>query len=94
MEESVAAYGQAIAQAVRRAQDVAYGASVRAVLQLIDAAKARALLEGRDFVKPADLSLLAPAVLGHRLCLRGGNLGNEERKQLVRNALEVVAAPK
>lgn len=93
VEESVSAYAQALAAAVRKAPDVTHGASVRAMLQLIDIAKARALLSGKNFVRPGDLSALAPAVLGHRLCLRS-NLDAEERKNLVKNAVEVVAVPK
>lgn len=93
VEESVIAYAQAIAAAVRNAPDVTHGASVRAVLQLVDAAKARAFLAGKNFVRPADLAALAPAVLGHRLCLRG-SLDAEERKLLVKNALALVAVPK
>jgi len=92
IEESVAAYAQAIGAAVRQAPDVTHGASVRAMLQLLDAARARAFLSGKDFVRPADIAALAPAVLGHRLCLRSER-NAQERKSLVKHALEVVAVP-
>lgn len=93
-EESVLAYAQRIAAETRRHPDVTHGASVRSVLQLIDAAKAHAFLEGRDFVVPADVATLAPSVLGHRLCLRGADPGSRQRKEIVREALDRVAAPK
>jgi MoxR-like ATPase len=46
---------------------VALGASPRASLYLIRAARARALLEGRGFVTPHDLKRVAPDVLRHRV---------------------------
>lgn len=93
-EPSVLAYAQAVAAETRRHQDVSHGASVRAVLQLIDAAKAHAYLAGRDFVAPSDIVFLAPAVLAHRLCLRVADPGTKQRKEIVREALDRVAAPK
>jgi MoxR-like ATPase len=45
------------------------GASPRAGLMLLRAAKARALLQGRDHVLPDDVQALAPVVLPHRLVL-------------------------
>ncbi|MDO9352461.1 MAG: MoxR family ATPase [Solirubrobacteraceae bacterium] len=43
------------------------GASPRAGLQLLSAARARAALQGRDYVLPDDIQALAPAVLAHRI---------------------------
>jgi MoxR-like ATPase len=43
----------------------------------IGAAKARALIEGRDYVLPDDLKALARAVLTHRIFLRGGGDAGE-----------------
>jgi MoxR-like ATPase len=54
----------------RGAQDlVAVGASPRASLFLLRAARARALLEGRDYVTPHDVKRAAPDVLRHRVLL-------------------------
>jgi MoxR-like ATPase len=50
--------------------EVRLGASPRASLQLLRAAKATALLDGRDFVLPDDVDALAVDVLAHRLVLR------------------------
>jgi MoxR-like ATPase len=46
---------------------VSYGASPRATLALAFAARAKALLAGRDFVLPDDVRLIAPLVLRHRI---------------------------
>ncbi|HEU4424027.1 MAG TPA: AAA family ATPase [Pilimelia sp.] len=48
---------------------VAYGASPRATLGLVAAARALALLRGRDYVLPVDITELAVDVIAHRLVL-------------------------
>lgn len=48
------------------------GLSPRAGLGLLEAARAWALLAGRDYVTPDDVQALLPAVCDHRLPLRGG----------------------
>jgi MoxR-like ATPase len=48
---------------------VAVGASPRASLFLVRAARARALLDGRSYATPHDVKRVAPAVLRHRLIL-------------------------
>ncbi|MBP2437446.1 AAA family ATPase [Microbacterium amylolyticum] len=60
-------YTVAIAQATRSHADLRLGASPRATLQLVRAAKAWAALQGRDHVLPDDVSGLARSVFGHRL---------------------------
>lgn len=59
----------ALGRATRTSEQLRLGASPRAVLQLLRAAKARAALDGRDFVLPDDVAAMAPAVLVHRLIL-------------------------
>ena len=55
------------ADALRVADLIDYGASPRATLALANLARARALLEGRDFAVPDDVRALAPHVLRHRI---------------------------
>jgi MoxR-like ATPase len=62
-------YTVALGRATRASERLRLGASPRAVLQLLRAAKARAALSGRDFVLPDDVAVMAPAVLAHRLVL-------------------------
>ncbi|MBG6053646.1 MoxR-like ATPase [Salinibacterium sp. CAN_S4] len=64
---AVEQYAVAIAQATRDDRDLRLGASPRATLQLMRAAKARAALDGREFVLPDDIDALAIPVFGHRL---------------------------
>ncbi|MBI3545487.1 MAG: MoxR family ATPase, partial [Gammaproteobacteria bacterium] len=60
-------YVQNLLTATRRAGDYAEGLSPRAGLSLLAAARAWALLAGRDMVLPDDVQAIAPAVIGHRL---------------------------
>ena len=60
-------YVQAIVEHTRRAPEFAAGLSPRAALALLRAARAWALIEGRDKVIPEDVQAVLPGVAGHRL---------------------------
>jgi MoxR-like ATPase len=64
---AVQQYVVAIATATRRSPDLTLGASPRASLHLVRAAKARAAMQGRDYVTPDDVGALTRPVLAHRL---------------------------
>jgi MoxR-like ATPase len=68
---AIRTYIVALLQAVRSRPDVILPASMRAGVYLQRAAQAWALFEGRDFVLPDDVKLLAVPVLAHRLGMRG-----------------------
>ena len=65
--ESVQRYAVAITTATRNSPELVLGASPRATLHLVRAAKASAALSGRDYVIPDDVQGLANQVLAHRL---------------------------
>ena len=65
--DAVAMYATDIVRATRHTPGVAFGASPRATVGLVRAARARALLAGRSFVLPDDIQSLAGPVLAHRL---------------------------
>ena len=67
VESEIAAYITGIVRATRTAASLTLGASPRAGVSLLRAARAGALLEGRDYVVPDDVKQLAPAVLRHRV---------------------------
>jgi len=56
-----------IVRDTRTADDLEYGASPRASMSLVRAAKARALMEGRTHVSAADVTAMAKPVLRHRV---------------------------
>jgi len=70
VDESVGYYIVDLVEATRRRAEVEVGASPRAALALLGAARASAAITGRDFVVPDDVKALAVAALGHRLALR------------------------
>ncbi len=70
VEDSVRDYALRIVRATREHADVALGASPRGSLGLYKAAQAYAGLQGRDYVLPDDVKLLAPHALAHRLIVR------------------------
>ena len=69
VSEAVKQYVVDLAGATRSTPDLRLGASPRATLHLLRAARAHAALEGRDHVLPDDVQLLAGPVLAHRLLL-------------------------
>ena len=69
--EAVEQYAVDVVQATRRHPDVRLGASPRATLQLMRAAKSWAALNGRGFVVPDDVDAMSGPVLGHRIILAG-----------------------
>ena len=64
---AVQRYAVALTSATRKSQELTLGASPRATLHLVRAAKASAAIEGRDYVLPDDIQRLARPVLAHRL---------------------------
>jgi MoxR-like ATPase len=79
-------YIVALLRRTREDHRVELGASPRAGLMLLRAAKARALLQGRDHALPDDVQALAEAVLAHRIMLVPEAIGFQ-REQIVAEAV-------
>jgi MoxR-like ATPase len=69
IEHDLYEYAVALAAYTRTHAKVALGASPRATLSLVQAAKGSAVLAGRPFATPDDIRELAPSVLAHRLVM-------------------------
>ncbi len=69
ISDSLIAYAAECVDGTREHEKVQLGASPRALLAWVKAAKAYAFIEGREYVTPDDLKILAPHVLAHRLIL-------------------------
>lgn len=67
MDDAIVDYILAIAEASRRNEELTIGLSPRGSLALMQASRAAALLEGRDYVVPDDVKGLAACVCAHRL---------------------------
>jgi MoxR-like ATPase len=70
VHEDVLQYVVSLATASRQHPQIAVGVSPRAELDLVQLARARALLAGRDYVIPEDVKSLAVPALAHRISLR------------------------
>jgi MoxR-like ATPase len=76
------------------AQLIQYGASPRASLGLVRAARALALLRGRDYALPQDVQDVAPDILRHRLVLSYDALADDVTSdQIVDRVLATVTLP-
>ncbi|MDN5745223.1 MAG: MoxR family ATPase [Nocardioidaceae bacterium] len=69
---AVQEYAVALSAATRDSPDLSLGASPRATLHLVRAAKARAAINGRDYVLPDDVRALVQPVFAHRLLPTAG----------------------
>jgi len=73
---------------------VAYGASPRATLALLAAARGHAFLQGRGYVVPEDVKSVAPDVLRHRVLLTyEAEAENVTSDQVISRILERVEVP-
>jgi len=70
IEDAIVNYILDIAEATRRSEELTVGLSPRGSLALMQAARASALLERRNYVIPDDVKSLASAVCSHRLLAR------------------------
>jgi MoxR-like ATPase len=69
VEPSIEQYAVRLAIESRTPESVSLGASPRASIYLVETARARAFLDGRDYVLPNDIKRVAPDVLRHRVLL-------------------------
>jgi MoxR-like ATPase len=91
----VASYAVKVIRATRSIPSVELGASPRAAVHLMAAAKAAARFSGRDFVTPDDIALMAPPVLRHRLMLKPeAELEGYKVDDIIRLALASVTIPR
>jgi MoxR-like ATPase len=94
VEESLNRYVVALLRHTRSDPRLYLGASPRSGIALLRVAKARALLDEREYVEPGDVKAIAEAVLAHRLIVapeaRAAGLSGTD---LVRDAVEKTPVP-
>jgi MoxR-like ATPase len=92
LEDDLLDYAVAITSFTRTHPRVALGASPRATLGLVQAAKAWALVGGRPFVAPDDIRAVAVSVLAHRMVMTAdGEAEPKARERVVEEALSKVS---
>jgi MoxR-like ATPase len=73
---------------------IEFGTSPRATIFLSRAARARAYLQGRDYVMPDDVKAMAPAVLRHRIrTTYEADARGIDSEEIVRRVLDAVPTP-
>jgi MoxR-like ATPase len=96
-EADLADYVVAVARETRRSPHLALGVSPRGQLAWRNAARAAALVEGRDYVLPDDLKALALPVLAHRLVVaaQADSLGRsrQDAERILLDLLDRIPAP-
>jgi len=93
--DEVIDYIAALVRGTRGNADLESGASPRAGAMLAGAARARAAIDGRDFVIPDDVKMLAPALLRHRVILSpAAEINGRKVEEIVGAIIEAIEAPR
>ncbi|MFB6270633.1 MAG: AAA family ATPase [Halobacterium sp.] len=94
VEGDLLQYMVSVARATRDDRRVEVGVSPRGTQRLFEAARARAVVKGREYVVPEDVKRLAPNVLAHRLVLTpDAAVENIDKREVVDSVLEDVPVP-
>jgi len=94
VDDAVRRYAVRIVRETREDPSFDLGASPRASMALFRTARARAVLEGRDYVLPDDVKAMAPHVIAHRLILSTQTrLRGRESDDVLKEILERVPVP-
>ena len=95
LADEVIDYVTSLIRGTRANSDLECGASPRAGAMLAGAARAKAALDGRDFVIPDDVKALAPALLRHRLILNpAAEINGRQVEEVVLEIIEGIEAPR
>jgi len=95
VEESLMKYIAAIVTATRNNKDLYLGASPRASIALLNASKAFAVMNERDFVIPDDIKFVAKPILRHRLVLNAEKeMDGSNTDEVIQDILHQIETPK
>jgi MoxR-like ATPase len=93
--DEIVDYIAALIRGTRENPELESGASPRAGAMLAAAARARAALDGRDFVIPDDVKTLASALLRHRVILSpAAEINGRKVEEIVLSIIEAIEAPR
>ncbi|MCR4902430.1 MAG: MoxR family ATPase [Butyrivibrio sp.] len=93
VDASLKGYIANLVAATRSRDDIAAGVSPRGTLALYRCAQVYAMSEGRNYVVPEDIKVLAGPVLAHRLVLTRGYGNTAGAKAIIASILEQVPVP-
>ena len=93
VHSAILGYIADLIQGTRKEENAVSGSSPRGTLAMLNATRAYAMLNGRGFVTPEDVKLLAVPVLSHRIVREYGSLDRRSGENLVRSLLEQIPVP-
>ena len=94
VDEDLIDYMARITRATRQDRRVSIGVSPRGTQRLFEVARAKATLEGREFVTPDDVKTVARASLAHRLVLTpDAKVSNVQKVDVIESVLDEIAVP-
>jgi MoxR-like ATPase len=94
MRDAVREYLVDVARATREDSRVEVGVSPRGIQRFYEAARARAIVSGRDYVAPDDVKRIAPTVLAHRLVLTSeAEIREADPHDVVADVLDTLEVP-
>jgi MoxR-like ATPase len=94
VETSIRDYIVRVARSTREHEEIELGASPRATLALYQASQAWAAIQGREYILPDDVKLLAPHILTHRLMISPqAQLRGRMPEELVQDIVNSVPVP-
>lgn len=95
VDDRVLGYLSKIVDGTRKHSMITLGVSPRGTLALMDMAKARAFVQGREFVLPEDIKEVAGAVLAHRLLLNGkARMSHATEEDVIEEIVSKIQVPK
>jgi MoxR-like ATPase len=94
VESDLREYVVDLGRATREDERVEVGVSPRGIQRLFEAARAYAVIDGRDYVVPDDVKRIAPAVFTHRLVLTAeSSVRSVSKRAVLDDALDSVPVP-
>jgi len=94
VEDKVRKYVVDLGRATRQEDRVEVGVSPRGIQRLFEAARAYAVIEGRDYVVPDDVKRIAPVVFTHRLVLTAeASVRSVDKRDVLQDVFERVPVP-
>jgi len=95
LTDEIVGYVLDLVRSTRETPDLSSGASPRSAAQLALAARSRAALDGRDYVIPDDVKVLALPVLRHRVILSpAAEIDGRRPDQIIQGLVDLAAAPR
>jgi MoxR-like ATPase len=94
-DEKILVYIAQLVQKTRHSKHLMVGASPRGSISMLNAARAWALLEGRDFITPDDVKSVAVAALNHRVILTPEReMEGVTETKVIKRYLDIVEVPR